>query len=374
MAQPDSTLSTVGKSTVRFAVGDLRSLDAGSVSPVSPPSNTGGNYLRVDREAIKSTDVDDGVFTVSDSVSTLSHSSGTDYFRLTCDNSGDATRLALECAALAREFKSRGDRERPWRYVGGYEDGWSCGPISYAEGRNSVLVQASGAASDPLFLACKTASLEVRPTRFDVQTTVVLAEDDPGYARRMAERADAYRRSGEREGYPFKVHVRDGFGDGDTLEIGTRGSEVYLRLYDKHREGFKKTHSKQLQPGQFAPGSWRYEAELKGGAATELYCRLFEAPDGSEGHSQAVLTEVRGLFTDRGLDLPVGEGVARPIRELRYRSDIDRTRAWLRSAVRPTIKQLIADGYLAEVLADLGVGELACVDVSQLLLTRPVEK
>jgi DNA relaxase NicK len=190
----------------------------------------------------------------------------------------------------------------------------------------------------------------------------------------MAERADAYRRSGEREGYPFKVHVRDGFGDGDTLEIGTRGSEVYLRLYDKHREGFKKTHSKQVQPGQFVPGSWRYEAELKGGAATELYCRLFEAPDGPEGHSQGVLMEVRGLFMDRGLDLPVGDVTADKIREKRYRSDLDRTRAWLRSAVRPTIKQLIADGYLAEVFSDLGLHELACVDVSQLLLTRPVEK
>ncbi len=343
------------------------------MSPVSPPSNTGGNYPGVDREAIKSGGVDDGVFTVSDSASTLSHSSGTDYFRLTCDNSAHATRLALECAALAREFKSRGDRQRPWRYVGGYEDGWSCGPISYAEGRNSVLVQASGAASDPLFLACKAASLEVRPTRFDVQTTVVLAQDDPGYARRMADRADVYRRSGEREGYPFKLHVRDGFGDGDTLEIGTRGSEVYLRLYDKHREGFKKTHSKQVQPGQFAPGSWRYEAELKGGAATELYCRLFEAPDGSEGHSQGVLTEVRGLFMDRGLDLPVGDVTADKIREKRYRSDLDRTRAWLRSAVRPTIKQLIADGYMGEVLHDLGLNELACVDLSQLLLTRPVK-
>jgi hypothetical protein len=294
----------------------------------------------------------------------------TDYLRLTCDDSRAAAWLELECLALARGFKDRGDRQRAWRYVGGYEDGWSCGPIAYAEGRNSVLVQASGVASDPLFLACKEKLLDVRPTRFDVQATVQLAKDDPAYARRMARRADRFRHSGKREGYPFKVHVRDGKGDGDTLEIGTRGSEVYLRLYDKHREGFKKTHSKQVQPGQFAPGAWRYEAELKGSAACELYSRLSEAP----GHSEAVLSEVRGLFMDHGLKLPVGKDAAPPIRELRYRSDIDRTRAWLRSAVRPSIEQLIADGYLGEVIADLGLGDLVCVDVSQLLLTRPVEE
>jgi hypothetical protein len=219
-----------------------------------------------------------------------------------------------------------------------------------------------------LFLACKEKILEVRPTRLDVQATVQLAEDDPDYAKRMARRADRFRHSGKREGYPFKVHVRDGKGDGDTLEIGTRGSLVYLRLYDKHREGFKKTHSKQVQPGQFAPGAWRYEAELKGSAACELYSRLSEAP----GHAEAVLREVRGMFLDHGLKLPVGKDAAPPIRELRYRSDIDRTRAWLRSAVRPSIEQLIADGYLGEVLSDLGLAELACVDVSQLLLSRPV--
>ncbi len=425
---PDSTPLPVVTSTVQFAASNLRLTGAGSVCPgsnsvdtplvgvsgaarqavggaaahgeglVSPPSNTGGNSDGVESNAINPVSSnsllcqprldsvavnpvmgtcyhdDNAAFRVEGLESVALSSVGTDYFRLTCDDSRSAERLALECVALASSFKQKGDRQRPWRYVGGYEDGWSCGPIAYAEGRNSVLVQASGVASDPLFRACKDKKLiGVKPTRFDAQATIALGADDPAYARRMAELADAYRQSGAREGYPFKVHVRDGFGDGDTLEIGTRGSEVYLRLYDKHREGFKKTHSKQVQPGQFAPGSWRFEAELKGSAATELYCRLWNVPGASEGHSEAVLSEVRGLFLDHGLDLPVGDTASRPIRELRYRSDIDRTRAWLRSAVRPSLAALIADGYLGELLSDLGLGELACVDLSALLLTRPVE-
>ncbi len=357
---------------MRFAVVDEHPRDVGSVPSVSPPSNTGGNSGGI-RGVLGLSNASKGSIPYGRVLPQDRADLGsvsTDYLRLTCDDPRSAQLLALECVALAREYRDRGDRERPWRYVGGYEDGWSVGPISYAEGRNSILVQASGVASDPLFLACKQNFIVATPTRFDGQVTVQLPEDDPAYARRMARRVDRYRHSGKREGYPFKVHVRDGMGDGDTLEIGSRGSDVYLRLYDKHREGFKKTHSKQMQPGQFAPGAWRYEVELKGRAAGELYCRLFEAPE----HSQAVLSEVRGMFSDHGLNLPVGTDTSPPIRELHYRSDVDRTRAWLRSAVRPSIEQLIADGYLAEVLSDLGLGELACVDVSQLLLTRPVQK
>lgn len=374
----DSTLSPIAESMERFVVGDwpggVGSLGAAAGS-VSPPSNTGGNSggarSRLGLPDAENSPISYGRVLQRDQADLSAVA--TDYLRLTCDDSRAAEHLALECVALAREYRERGDRQRPWRYVGGYEDGWSCGPIAYAEGHNAVLVQASGVASDPLFLACKGKLLEVRPTRLDVQATIQLAKDDPAYARRMARRVDRFRHSGAREGYPFKVHVRDGKGDGDTLEIGTRGSEVYLRLYDKHREGFKKTHSKQMQPGQFEPGAWRYEAELKGSAALELYCRLSNAPGHSEGHRDAVLSEVRGLFMDHGLKLPVGEAASPAIRELRYRSDVERTRAWLRSAVRPSIEQLIADGYLGEVLSDLGLGELACVDLSQLLLTRPVE-
>lgn len=340
-------------------------------APVSLPSNTEGNSLWVESHAINFGDVSDGNFRVEDALPSAElFQVSTDYFRLTCDDSHSAERLALECVAIMREFHDRGDRRRPWRYMGGYDHGWSCGPIAYAEGHSSVLVQASSLASDPLFLACKRAGLVIKPTRIDPQVTVQLPADEPGYARQMAEIADVYRRSGVREGFPFKVHLRDGKGDGDTLEMGTRGSEVYLRLYDKHREGFKKPHRKTIEPGQFPVGTWRFEGELKGGAAMEMYSRLCEAPSLSDG----VLREVRGLFSDHGIEVPIGEGKGLPVREVKHRSDVDRTRAWLRSSVRPSIEQLIADGYLGEVLSDLGLGEQECVDLARLLLSRPVPK
>ena len=188
--------------------------DAAGGAPVSPPSNTGGNSGG-SRGVLGLPDAEkllNNFGSVSAPETPSLGPVGTDYFRCTTDDSRTAERLALTCVEIAREFRDRGDRERPWRYVGGYEDGWSCGPIAYAEGRNSVLVQASGVASDPLFLACKEKGLEVRPTRFDVQATVDLGKDDPAYARRMARRADRYRHSGKREGFPFKVHVRDGKG------------------------------------------------------------------------------------------------------------------------------------------------------------------
>lgn len=321
---------------------------------VSPHSNTGGNS---------------GYGQVGTVSASLFHVA-TDYLRLTCDDSGSAESLALECVAIAREFRDRGDRPKPWRYIGGYEDGWSCGPIAYAEGHESVIVQASSVASDPLFLACKGKGLIVKPTRIDPQVTVDLGHDDPEFGRRMAEVADRYRFSGAREGRPFKVHYRDGYGDGGTLELGARGSEVYLRLYDKHRESFKKPHRKTIQAGQFPAGTWRFEGELKDAAASELFHRLSVAPSVSEG----VLREVRGLFSDRGIDLPIGEGAAPPIREIKHRPDLQRKLEWLLAAVRPSVEELITEGYEGEMLAALGLADRRCVDLSVLLLSRPSEK
>jgi hypothetical protein len=269
--------------------------------------------------------------------------------------------------AIAHHFRAEGYREKPWHYLGGYDDGWICGPIAYAESRNSILVQASGIASDPVFLACKEKGLVVKPTRLDPQVTVALGMDDPAYARRMAELADRYRYSGAREGRPFKVHLRDGKGDGDTLEIGTRESEVMLRLYDKHREGFKTPHRKMVQADQFPAGTWRFEGQTKDTAAKQLYERLCAAPGLAEG----VLREVRGLFEDRGIPLPGGEGAAPPLRELKHRSDVQRSLEWVASAVRPTVDKLIVEGYEAELFAVLGLAGRPCVDLAALLLTRP---
>jgi hypothetical protein len=225
-------------------------------------------------------------------------------------------------------------------------------------------------ASDPLFLACKEKGLIVKPTRIDAQVTVDLGHDDPDFGRRMAEVANRYRFSGAREGRPFKVNYRDGYGDGGTLELGARGSEVYRRLYDKHRESFKKPHRKTVKAGQFPAGTWRFEGELKDGAASELFHRLSGAPSVAEG----VLREVRGLFRDTGIELPVGEGAAPPIREIKHRPDLHRTLEWLQAGVRASVEELIAEGYEAEALAALGLADRPCVNLSALLLSRPALK
>lgn len=278
---------------------------------------------------------------------------GVDYLTLTCGNEVEATRLSLLAWALRSEFLAMGNKERSFAFAG-YQ-GYSIGPVQYGERHDGVILRTSSLAAHTALLELRRSPLvAVTATRVDVQLTADFGSEAAklGLGKSIADAASraARERSKSR---PYRVALLDGYGDGDTVIIGSRQSEGYGRSYDKYKESIHKAEDRMLFAGQYGPGAWRYEIEHKGSQARQLYKLLLEVDQVDEFISR----HVRGWYDDHGVAIPVGEGASPAIRSLRHKSDVQRSLAWLRTSVAPTVRQLIEAGHRDEVLRALGLTE-----------------
>lgn len=288
-------------------------------------------------------------------------SADVDWF--TCTAGVDAVGEALfkRGAELVSEFADGGDRvkETGWQ---GYR-GEQAGPIMYGLRPDGVVLRASGAGARVALE--KVRDLAVKPTRIDVQMTV-LHGSVTGLPQRI-KRAAVKARTGRHKGAPYRVKFIDGCGDGDAVIIGDRSSEAFGRSYDKYRETLQKYKEsvalrRELAEG-FPDGSWRYEVEYKGSKAQKVTQRLLEAD-----FQRAVIGDVRGWYEDHGIDIPVGDELLDAVRETKYVPDDERSLAWIASAVRPTVQHLAARGRLADVLEAAGIGaQLRELEIDELL-------
>lgn len=168
--------------------------------------------------------------------------------------------------------------------------------------------------------------------RIDLQATLWYQTDTEGTARDVAIVADTFRRG--KRGRPVSIRHIEGYGDGDTCYIGTRGKKSrYLRVYDKWRE------SKREEAYRY---SWRFEAELTDEFARDAFGTYQDA--GRSVH--AVYGQVLGYFGQRGIALPELDGV-RPIEPSALPKDENSTERflrWLEAQVRPALEKGIARG------------------------------
>jgi len=150
------------------------------------------------------------------------------------------------------------------------------------------------------------------------------------------------------------VKLISSFGEGDTCYIGSRLSDMFLRIYDKERESKDECYI----------GAVRFEAELKGAYALKAY-QLLSRSDPASG---AALSVVVGCFKRHGIDLPVNLPLActyNPVVPLKT-FDLDRTAAWLQRQVAPALQRCLTEGMSwgkIEELLGLQVGAVRDVYV-----------
>lgn len=163
-------------------------------------------------------------------------------------------------------------------------------------------------------------------TRIDFQFTLGRVYDLANTAERTASEVIAWQKENRRPNHP-KPRLIQGFGEGDTFNLGSRSSEVYIRVYDKSRE----------QSLEGPPWYWRWEVELKGERAIQaydLYCR-------SNDRSEAPREIVEAYCQMRGIPLPWDASTELVIQELpRPSTDDESALNWLRTQVRPTVVRL----------------------------------
>jgi len=141
---------------------------------------------------------------------------------------------------------------------------------------------------------------------------------------------------------PPKVRLISSFGEGDTCTIGSRSSEVFIRVYDKSRE-------QRTDPLE---GLWRYEVELKGERAPQamrLWCS-------KTGDNSVVFEVVDYWCKDRGVPVPWEyEGSYHWPEVGRPATDAERKLQWLERNVKPSVDYLIHKGHRQLVLEALGL-------------------
>jgi DNA relaxase NicK len=218
-------------------------------------------------------------------------------------------------------------------------DGVKCGAVFLGERDDGFCTYASGWQSD--LWAYIVPIDRWRPSRLDLQVTGLFEVPPEAYAQTAAQAAVEHRRQYSR-GRPHRITLTEGFGRGDTLMLGSRTSEKYGRLYDKHLES----------KGEYPPGAWRFEVETKAETAREAFTALRATDD----REKLIASIVGTFFVDRGVHFPVNVQTERQALHLGTieRSD-ERSLRWLRQHVRPTVQRLLAAGRKSDILDALGL-------------------
>ena len=237
--------------------------------------------------------------------------------------------------------RGKGDWVKHWAWQGYV--GYSCGPVQVGERLDGCILRLSGVAAHDWLTAGFPAGHNI--SRLDVALTVWgVTEQSTAIARHKDEAIEERNILHSR---PFRVTLIDGNGDGDTLYLGSRTSEQFVRIYDKERSpNSEPTYKTAL----------RYEVECKEGLARHVYERCIIGGY-SPGNCHAVLT---GLLARRGIN-PLGTRGVQPATikpsDLR-KSSVEDTLSWLETQVRPSVRRLMEQGYAREVVNALGFDEL----------------
>lgn len=182
-----------------------------------------------------------------------------------------------------------------------------------------------------------------RASRIDLQATIRVppGEDVDKVIGGAAQRA-AMARAGL-EGRPYKIRLIDGYGDGDTLNIGSRSSEAFVRVYNKAKESNESEYANCV----------RVELEAKG----KLAARIWADMPGGWSHDRYSLDLL--LAADKKYSIGIIPEDGSEHRKLphieRAKTSLERRLEWLRVAVQPTVKELTAAGWREDVLRALGI-------------------
>lgn len=262
---------------------------------------------------------------------------GVDWVTATTHEQNKVDALAHDWQVWLENCRAVGDEEKPTGKLG-YK-GFEVQHVFFGVREDGCMLVASGWPADIWAEVVHTYGWHV--TRLDVQVTGVVEGADETYSERIAANA-VEARADRAGGRPRKVTRIAGYGDGDTVAVGSRHSQQYGRVYDKHAE----------TPSDYPQGAWRYEVEFKAEAAEAALEAVMTAAD----KEQAVAGLVRGFYERRGLALPwhAGDQIV-TIPTARIETGDERSLKWLSANVAPTVARLVKRGKRDDVLKALGL-------------------
>lgn len=267
---------------------------------------------------------------------------GVDYLTLTSPQDGIVSRETydrLREIHLERDWGGQaGIDESAWRWNGyaGKKFGkllWGCRP-------DGSILRVSSSAADTIGRAM--IGLNWKCTRIDFQATVRLSGTTVDAHIKDCAHSAVLARSAN-TGRPVKISHINGYGAGDTLNIGSRTSDIFFRVYNKARESELPEYEQCV----------RVEMELKDERARNAYWAWQVAGCSPDYVLETLAATVghRGVATLSGISR--GTGVI-PLGRI-HSTNLDAKLMWLEDVVRPSISKLIAAGWRDDVLRALGL-------------------
>lgn len=235
---------------------------------------------------------------------------------------------------LLSDVKQQGNDERLWK-ARGYH-GKHCAGVRCGIRADTHLIQLSG--DDAHEHWKEVAQLSTNISRLDVEVTLQFESADSEFIQRQSARAQTSKR---RRCRTSNVTLITSTLTGDSLYLGQRSSDLYLRCYDKGRE------SKTLPAGLLI----RQEAELKRDRAKSFALELIASPE-SDRVAGAFISS---LFRRRGIQTAMNYEEYGESARAKSSTDQYRKLCWLKQAVAPSVRSLLESGKGEEVLRALGL-------------------
>lgn len=223
--------------------------------------------------------------------------------------------------------------------------GKNCNGVSAMYGATHNMIRLSGEQAQTYFFSLYCDECNI--TRIDLAVTHWMGEGINERIRlyqRKVERAIA-----EKETLTRNTALWENNQGGMTLYVGSRQSDVYVRIYNKEAESKRPEYV----------GAIRYEVELKnlvankvGGLLGEMLKSLYASNEQITG---IIMTTVLEQLAKRGIETGLSSDEA-PISLVvpKKQTDVDAKLAWLAKSVAPTIKWLRERGWEGHVLHVLG--------------------
>lgn len=256
----------------------------------------------------------------------------------------DASDRLIDLAhGLAGEEKQKGNRERPFRLMG-YE-GTHIGAVEYGRRDNaSGILRLIGNVANEHML--KALSVADAVTRIDLATTWRAEPPDPMIGRNTYAMAEWFHQKHPRSAMPSRIQDAAG---GETVYLGRRESEYFLRVYNKGAECIATGDD---QGAERYRACWRYELEIKGALSQAVATLVADHPAPSTYVQNYLYTYCEA----HGVAPPfVADGPQKLLPGFRRRSDADSRIRHLARNVRPTVDWLRDQGELERALDALGL-------------------
>lgn len=265
---------------------------------------------------------------------------GCDWLTMTLNhNNGDLSFHLDRLLAFEKSLLQDGHSQELSQWQG--YSGRKTGSFFVGERADGYCVRVSGSAAASAFGILYRPDWHV--SRLDLAVTVWLTPAVSGLGLDALQSARLAKIAGKVKNPATITHYEDDNG-GFTLYIGKRTSAFYSRLYNKEAQ------SKDM----YYEGAWRYELELHNqtasSTASELFYSLFP-------QQEAICSAVWSYYHGKGINpafptFPTGFEVVSPLKES---TTVEKQLRWLETQVRPTVAELIRNGYTSSAMAALGL-------------------